>query len=502
MLLRRGLSQGDSGFTLVELLVAVFVLLVGALGAVAMMDGANTATASARDRVSANNLAREVIEAARAVNYYQLTPSAAPAALQAFPGLASSSGAVSPWTVIRGATKYTITVSPCEIDDGTDQYGSHANGNFCASSTQTGTQDKNPDDYRRMDVTVSWTSKGAAHTVRMTTLIINPSGGLGPGASGLCLSKAAGSTTCSGQSSVGPGAADAPFWVGSDAADTVHWSADSPNALGSATHTPSGSSTSWTFDWQLGDPNAYKSYTCGSQPSWVVDGTYRVTGQAFDSDGIPGEPSSMTLTINRAPPVQVCGLQGGYDAPPDKPGSPIVDLSWQANPERDIIGYDVYRVNDNKLVCSQRSGQLAQGTDLTHCWDSSPLPASGCPTVQYYVKALDLSSSGPASSNLTVNECGNSAPNTPPSLSASSSNGAAVLTWTAASPPDPDTGDSILFYRIYRDGTAYADRYDRTGDGATLTWSDPAPDGKAHNWWVTAVDNHYDESAPIGPVTQ
>ena len=35
----------------------------------------------------------------------------------------------------------------------------------------------------------------------------------------------------------------------------------------------------------------------------------------------------------------------------------------------------------------------------------------------------------------------------------------------AASSRDPDLGDSVSFYRIYRDWQSYADRYDRTGTG-------------------------------------
>ena len=60
------------------------------------------------------------------------------------------------------------------------------------------------------------------------------------------------------------------------------------------------------------------------------------------------------------------------------------------------------------------------------------------------------------------------------------------LTWTAAH--DPDLGDSIAFYRVYRDGNAYEDRYDRTGDGATLSLVDGRSDGTTHTYWVSAVD--------------
>jgi hypothetical protein len=56
----------------------------------------------------------------------------------------------------------------------------------------------------------------------------------------------------------------------------------------------------------------------------------------------------------------------------------------------------------------------------------------------------------------------------------------------------------VEFYRVYRDGTTLAHRYARWFDNSgTVRWQDTATDGKAHTYWVTAVDEHYAES-PIG----
>ena len=77
-------------------------------------------------------------------------------------------------------------------------------------------------------------------------------------------------------------------------------------------------------------------------------------------------------------------------------------------------------------------------------------------------------------------------------LQGSRTDGVLTLDWTA-----PLIG-SPIFYRIYRDGLAIGDRYDRTNSPVT-TWS--APRGSdPHDYWVTAVDARYNESDPIGPV--
>ena len=55
----------ERGFTLVELLVAAFILVVGMAGAFALLNGANRATTTNNARMGATNLARELLEDAR-----------------------------------------------------------------------------------------------------------------------------------------------------------------------------------------------------------------------------------------------------------------------------------------------------------------------------------------------------------------------------------------------------------------------------------------------------
>jgi hypothetical protein len=72
-----------------------------------------------------------------------------------------------------------------------------------------------------------------------------------------------------------------------------------------------------------------------------------------------------------------------------------------------------------------------------------------------------------------------------------------VLSWTAAS--DADVGDSVQFYRIYRDGTDWVnDYFGRTAGPSNLSFTDTATDGDVHTYWVVAVDQSYTESRPLG----
>ncbi len=85
------------------------------------------------------------------------------------------------------------------------------------------------------------------------------------------------------------------------------------------------------------------------------------------------------------------------------------------------------------------------------------------------------------------------------------------LNWTVPSPADPDAGDSIQAYRIYRWPTAQSmtdpgsrldlvGAVDSQGHGVTsYTDKSADPGGVTQNYCVTAVDSHEAES-PCSPV--
>jgi prepilin-type N-terminal cleavage/methylation domain-containing protein len=491
----RRLRSDDRGFTLVEVLVAILILLVGVLGVVSLIDGANFATAKTKSREGGTNLAREILDGARAVDYDRLNPTEIVGELQSQPGLADSDVSEPGWQIARRGIHYTVTGVPvCKVDDPKDGFGDHVGGDFCAGSS-TGNADGNPDDMRRMDVRIEWSVGALKPSIRQTTLIINPSGSLGPSVKAFCVTglPASGSTTCPATPiSVVPNASHTKvsFAATTSPATAFTWQVDDADSRGNATPTPSGSSTGWTFDWELGVVGAF---SCSTPPDWALDGNYLVAGQAFDSNGIQGQRGVLTLTVNRSLPFETCGLEGGYNDPPDK--APVVDLQWGANPERDIVGYRVYR----KDGVSAPAVEVCALTTETSCSVPDPVPGI------YYAVAVDRDPStgtlreGPSGTARTIDvPVGNRPPDPPAPVSATIADGLPVISW--GPPTDPD-GDQILFYRIYRDGNAYSDRYDTTRDGSTLSWTDTNPATGGHSYYVSAVDTKFEESAPTGPVT-
>ena len=82
---------------------------------------------------------------------------------------------------------------------------------------------------------------------------------------------------------------------------------------------------------------------------------------------------------------------------------------------------------------------------------------------------------------------GNHPPTPPGPLDKRVSGNRTTLSWTAASDPDP--GDFVAAYRIYRDGA-------RIAETAGLSYADDPGDRVLHRYWVTAVDARGAESAP------
>jgi hypothetical protein len=284
-------------------------------------------------------------------------------------------------------------------------------------------------------------------------------------------------------------------------AASVHWAVDDGVSRGNATGGPQ----TWTIPWDVGSVSDPCTRPTGS---YVLDGTYIVTAQSFEERGSPGDARQATVMLNRCLPLAPTGLAGGHDTRLDG----VVDLQWDPNPERDIVGYRVYDLGSDDTLDTS-TDRLACSTDdptVTTCTDADATAKSATGDLHYAVVALDLSDlgdlgssvrTGTPSSTLTVPVAGDSAPSWPSgtTLTADVSDGLPKLTWSAAA-----TGGAggVAFYRIYRDtGTALAERYDATANPAT-SWTDAHPgDSTSHTYWVTAVDTQFNESAPLGPVT-
>jgi prepilin-type N-terminal cleavage/methylation domain-containing protein len=535
-------AQDEQGFTLVEVLVATLIIVIGLFGTLAMLDGANATTTSTKAREQGVALQREIIEAARSIPYDQLTPTSIVSRVQAMPNLGDSNLSQPGWTIVRRGVTYTATLGVCSVDDPADGTGASDPATTCAPGSATSAQcdqwlgvngsvqgtagavaaaaaahlgvgqcgidlnldgtvdqlvqadvnlslclqgllnlffcpanngDTNPDDYKRIVSLVRWDRGSGSRYALQVTTVPNPGSSAAPAVTSV--------TNNAGFPN--PGASSARFTATTNRApNTVAWYVD-----GTPKSTPGnsgGSGTSWTFDWPIGSPSGGSS----AQPSSgeVLDGSYVISAKAFDAYGQFGATRAQTITLNRRQPYAPQGFAAGIN------GSET-DFEWAPNKERDIVGYHVYQ---RTLL-----GQTTQVCNTVQTSCAYPQTNAGA---SYWVVAVDKDTSGnlregDQSSSVTTTAL-NTRPNPPTNLQLSSANGVTTLTWTAST-GDPDLGDDVAYYRIYRDGTAFANRYDRTGDKTTLTWTDTNTSATTHTYYVTAVDKHLAESTFAGPRT-
>lgn len=487
---RRALAD-QRGFTIIETMVAAMILMVGVLGTVTLVDGANEQTVANQGREAATNLAREVVEQAAQLPYAQLTATRVVPSLQAVPGLASTGAG---WSIKRRRFEYTVSVSACTIDDRTDGHAAAHDGRFCADSPQTdantATQDRNGDDLRRVTVTVEWTHRARKRTVRQATLIPNPGNAIGPS----IVSLSHPTWVPAGE----PDPAQIVFVARpSEGATRVTFAIDGAPAVDGVDQ---GDGT-WAWTWSgLRSPD-------GSPAGGKADGTYLVSAQAYDADERSRGRNVIAVQLNRRTVTPPVTFRGGHNLRLAK----VVDLEWTPSPEPEVVGYRVYR----NTVQDRSGAVVACETHLDDppgqrygCFDDD-VPA-GSP-LYYGVVALEpnlADAAAPTESAvrwLTVST-GNTAPPPPDrlELEVDATTGAAKLTWRV--PAADSDGDAIRYFRIYRGSgagtfTRLVDRFDRTGGPTELVWMDADYDTPPYSYWVTTVDNRFGESAPLGPVT-
>ena len=456
---------GERGMTLIEVMVAATVLVVGVLGVLTMLDTANKTSARTKAREGAVNLAREAVEAVRAVPYPDLVPSQIAAELQAQPGLDDASTDTG-WQIRRRNVTYTITATVCSVDDGTagDGYGTHAGVVFCTDSATEGTTDTNPDDYKRVKIDVTWRNGSATLLAKQEAVINNPGSAFAPAVKTLTPSTASPVTSVTNSIT---------FTVTtSSRAEGVRWTIDNVEQP-PATATNAGK-TAWTFTWNT--------------PADVVDGTYLIGAEAYDQFGQVGTGRVVTMVLNRYQPAAPTGFTGGRNT---LWGNSFAEFEWNPNPEKDVVGYRVYErrlLGADRAVCQT---SVDDDPTPTQCIDTNP-PASLLPVTYYVVAMAPGMVSGLQPSNPSNHVVGAATPPGPPTgISLDRTADGTTIHWSA--PADTD----LRYYRIYRDDkSSYTVRLDRTSSAADLAITDPNATltDPSHCYWLTAVDNDLAES--------
>jgi prepilin-type N-terminal cleavage/methylation domain-containing protein len=507
----RAYPSQEHGFTLIEVLVAMMVLLVGVLGVVTLVDGANAVTSKTKAREGGTAIARSIIEVSRSIRYRDLTQTSLEAALNTRPALTDSKPGTPGHTITNRGIDYELTLTVCSLDDPKDDLGARPTGVlFCTDSDgpPVTARDRNPDDYKRVRVRLDWSTRSTPHSVTQTSSIINPVGGLGPTVSGLTmtspLSSSADEVRIEGSSA-------SPINSASFAAVTSGFAAELTWSIGGASQgKANGGPVNWDFTWNFTDG--------GTDPGNIVyyDCKYFIQADGFDAEGRAGAPRVLTVILNRREPIPVGDVVAGRNGSGDR-----VDVRWTGNPECDVIGYRVYRSSvagslGIQVDCPDPDQPDPSVTTKDSCVDED---APGTGPLYYTVVAVDTLASGALREGTQGAQVsvpasgGNSLPTAPTGVTSciggqvgcvgpdgdAVPDGQIVIRWV----PSVDADGSVAFYRIYRDGTAYSDRWDEffPETGGLLAWLEYSPGTGSHTYRVTAVDNLEGESALSDPVT-
>ena len=129
----RARVSAQAGYTIIEVMAAMMIMLVGVLGTFVLIEGGLTSSNRTAAREQGTNLARDLVERTRQSVYADMTYAGAPAMLRGrLPASDVGPLSGSTFTVTRRHTAYSVTVFACSIDDPTDGAGA-GDATFCAT---------------------------------------------------------------------------------------------------------------------------------------------------------------------------------------------------------------------------------------------------------------------------------------------------------------------------------------------------------------------------------
>lgn len=482
---RRLRPREEAGFTLVEVLVTMVILVVGLLSLLTMLDTSVRASMTTRAREGGTNLARQIIEDARTVPYGQIVPTSIEGQLQAMNGLADASSTTSGWQIERRGFVFTVTVKECAIDDSKDGLSKTHGTTFCEEQQawkEGIAVDTEPEDLKRMTVAVSWTIQKHTSTVTQVSTLTAAGQAIGLITTKLELTAPSFTGTSTAPVITEAAAKALTFQVTfPEGTSAVDWSLEGAKQ---EEITVSSKATSATFSWTINE---------AAQKIYVSDGTYEISAQTVNSTGVIGPPISISVRLIRGTPAAPKEIVGGFNTVyVSGTATEVAELQWKANSERDVIGYRVYGPN-KALICPESSETLSTATS---CIDFNLLATKpserAYSVVALYRNAAEEVKEGTAG-EVTLKRSESTAPNSPTNLVLTkNADGSVTLKWAA-----PTGGAEVWFYRIYRGSTNYTGRYGETTE-TKFTDTDATT---THEYWVTAVGKHLTESAFLGPVT-
>lgn len=373
----------EAGFTIVEVAVAAIVLIVGLLTTFNALDVTVRTSQVTRAREGAVNLAREITEDARALQYSSLTSSSAvTSALQTMPGLDSSSCSTSStWTCTRRGITYTIAVTE------SDQ---------AAVTSQTLSQ-------KQIGVNISWTIRGITRNYTETSTLSSGGQGLSMSATALQWVIPNG-TSCSS-----PCSATTPVIVSAMNLNTMTFSVQTPSEMSGVTWEINGVTQSWTSSYAITNAT---TWTWTTTTPWNIanlpDGTYEI-GVAAQNGSSTGSYTKIFVRLQRAIPSAPSFSAQAYDGYGFNTNlysggtkTTAAELNWTGSNNPSVTGND----GDYNLVgykITSPTGATCQ-TALTSLSGATTTFPNTCGTNFYCSSAtacIDLSPPSTTSSSLT-----------------------------------------------------------------------------------------------------
>lgn len=371
-LIRGGIRRlrSQAGMSMVEVMVAAVILSAGVLGVFVMVETADKVNERNRERITATSLARELLEKARPTAFSTIgTANWFDPSLEEVEGRASAvvapTSSSARTTVTRRGVTYTVTVDACSVDEGRDGYGAHGtSAQWCTDSTFTAAADTQPEDLKRVAVSMSWMGRGGKPGTLYQTATFSSTGQvIGPTLTDLTITQPGGLSQTNPVITTDPTGGIVRFLGTAPGAADMKFAVDGVEKSSGV----SGGNGSWTFDWNI---------------TSLPDGLYTISATAIDALGVRGTPRVMQVRLARAAATAPANVTGGYNYV-NVAGTRtlVVELMWDASPEGNVTGYEV----------TKAGGTVCAASLETSCMDLAPA-ATGTST--YTVKTLYTDGAG------------------------------------------------------------------------------------------------------------
>jgi len=173
------------------------------------------------------------------------------------------------------------------------------------------------------------------------------------------------------------------------------------------------------------------------------------------------------------PPSQPIGLKAdGFNR--------LIRLSWTANKEVDVVGYNLFYVSGNQI-----NTQIIKAITFD-------VPASPGIREEFYITAVDARGRESIKSATAGAAASLKPPEPPLNLAGEVGNASAVLTWSKHTDP------TVTGYNVYQDGV----KINKAVVKDTSYKIDGLTNKQAYNFWITAVnEKENQESSPSNTVT-